>query len=99
MEVVYARNFLKAMGEVFHRPTRVLTDSLSGALVLNSSKSVGRSRAFLWRCAVVIELCQQGVIEIVHVDDEQNPADYLTKWVPQTKVRRSARYGRGEAHE
>ena len=97
-ETIYARHYLKAMGEEFDAPTRILTDSLSGALVLNSAKSVGRSRPFLWRCAVVQELAQQGIIEIVHVDDEENPADYMTKWLAQAKVQKSARYSRGEAH-
>ena len=52
-EISFARRFLRAMGEKFDAPTRVLTDSLSGARILNNVKSASRSRAVLWRCAVV----------------------------------------------
>ena len=52
----------------------------------------------LWRCAVMHEMARKGSIEVVHVGDEHNPSDYLTKWLKKEKVERSVRYSSGAAH-
>ena len=97
-EVAYARRFLSAMGEVFDAPTTLLTDSLSGARVLNNVRSAARSKTVLWRCAVVQAMARAGEVAIVHVPDASNPADFLTKWLAAAKVRASDEYARGVVH-
>ena len=97
-EVAYARRFLSAMGEQFDGPTTVLTDSLSGARVLNNVRSAARSKAVLWRCAVVQAMACADEKMIVHVPDASNPADFLTKWLAAAKVRASDEYARGVMH-
>ena len=97
-EAGYARLFLRAMGERIDAPTRIITDSLSGARVINNVQSAGRSRPFLWRSAVVQDMCAKGEIRVLHVPDADNPADFLTKWVSAVKVRASTRYTSGACH-
>ena len=97
-EALYARRYLRAMGEAFDKPTRVLTDSLSGARVLNNVRAASRSRPVLWRCAVVQAAVRDGELEILHVADENNPADFLTKWLPLAKTIASDKYARGAYH-
>jgi hypothetical protein len=97
-ELSFARRFLRAMGEKFDAPTRVLTDSLSGARILNNVKSASRSRAVLWRCAVVQAMAREGEVEVVYVPDACNPSDFLTKWVPAAKEAISDAYTRGKPH-
>ena len=97
-EVAYARRFLSAMGEVFDAPTTVITDSLSGARVLNNVRSAARSKTVLWRCAVVQAMARAEEVAIVHVPDASNPADFLTKWLAAAKVRASDEYARGVVH-
>ena len=48
--------------------------------------------------AVMHEMARKGSIEVVHVGDEHNPSDYLTKWLKKEKVERSVRYSSGAAH-
>ena len=84
--------------QVFVAPTRILTDSLSGARVAANIKSAARARPMLWRCAVMHEMARKGAIEVVHVGDEHNPSDYLTKWLKKEKVERSVCYSSGAAH-
>ena len=97
-EAGYARLFLRAMGETIDAPTRIITDSLSGARVINNVQSAGRSRPFLWRSAVIQDMCAKGEIRVLHVPDADNPADFLTKWVSTVKVRASTRYTSGACH-
>jgi len=97
-EALYARRYLRAMGETFDKPTRVLTDSLSGARVLNNVRAASRSRPVLWRCAVVQAAVRDGELEILHVADENNPADFLTKWLSLAKTIASDKYARGAYH-
>ena len=43
------------------------------------------------------EMARKGAIEVVHVGDEHNPSDYLTKWLKKEKVEKSVRYSSGDA--
>ena len=38
-----------------------------------------------------------GEVRLVHVPDDENPSDFLTKWVPAAKLRASLRYATGAA--
>ena len=51
-----------------------------------------------FRLHAVHEMARKGAIEVVHVGDEHNPSDYLTKWLKKEKVERSVRYSSGAAH-
>ena len=37
-----------------------------------------------------------GEIAVVHVPDEENPSDFLTKWIPKAKLLKSVAYVAGK---
>ena len=89
---VYARIALKALGVDPGGPTVIATDNLANERVCNNAKSASRSRHFLIRYAAVQRYIAQGDIAVQHIADEENPADFLTKWVGKKKLRASLRY-------
>jgi hypothetical protein len=54
-----------------------------------------RARHLLRRYIVLMQRIQDGECRIVHIPDPENPADFLTKFVPADKFRRSLRYVTG----
>ncbi|KAL1518486.1 hypothetical protein AB1Y20_002777 [Prymnesium parvum] len=56
-----------------------------------------RSKHLLRRYWVLMQRVQAGEVRVVHVRDEANPADFLTKWVPAKKLRTSIAYVTGQA--
>ena len=55
-------------------------------------KASAKSRYFLICQACLHQRVADGEITVVHVSDEQNPSDFLTKSVPHFKAELSARY-------
>ena len=51
-----------------------------------------RSKHFLWRYHSLKQRIRSGEVTLVHVPDPQMPADFLTKWIPRTKLEQSLRY-------
>ena len=47
-------------------------------------------------CALMQRIAE-GEVRLVHVPDDENPSDFLTKWVPAAKLRASLRYATGAA--
>ena len=51
-----------------------------------------RSKHFLRRYAVLKQRIQSQEVNLRHVDDESMAADFLTKWIPRSKLEVSVRY-------
>ena len=54
-----------------------------------------RSRHFLRRYYALQQRIAQGEVSLQYVPDEDMPADFLTKWIPRSKLERSIRYATG----
>ena len=78
-------------------PTRIITDSLSNQRVASGNGTSTNSRHFLLRYELLLEHVQAGHLDIVYTTDAENPADYLSKFVPPAKQLTSARYSAGRA--
>ncbi len=48
------------------------------------------------RYVTFLQRVQSGYVELKHVPDTENPADFLTKFVPVAKVKSSLKYATGE---
>ena len=59
---------------------------------LGNGSSPTRSRHIAKRIAYCADKVQKGEFLFKHVKDENNPADFLTKWVSPKKYRASVRY-------
>ena len=53
--------------------------------VLNDPESAGCLHHTLRRYATLQARVARGEVSVIHVPDEYNAADFLTKWVPATK--------------
>ena len=94
-QVSYAREILRAFGVAPSGPTFVGTDNLANQKVASGDGSPSRSKHFLRRYWVLKQRIRHGEVNLVHVPDEQMPADFLTKWIPRAKLERSLRYACG----
>ena len=54
--------------------------------------TASRSRHFLRRYYAFLQRVKAGEVAIGHVPDSDNPADFLTKWLPAPKFNRSIEY-------
>ena len=90
-----AREILRAFGVAPTRPTLIGTDNLANFKVATGIGCPSRSRHFLRRYFVLKRRIAAGDVTMVHVPDEQMPADCLTKWLPSTKLGRSIAYMTG----
>jgi hypothetical protein len=58
-----------------------------------SGQSVpGRSKHCVRRYLAFLQRVRSGVVVLYHVRDEDNPADFLTKWVQRGKLEMSLAY-------
>ena len=80
------------MGILPQGPTFIGTDNLSNALVASDQGTASRSRHFLRRYYAFLQRVKAGEVAIGHVPDADNPADFLTKWLPAPKFNRSIEY-------
>ena len=91
-QVECAREILRAFGTPPERPTLIGTDNLANYKVATGIGCPSRSRHFLRRYFVLKRRIADGDVTMVHVPDEEMPADCLTKWIPSAKVRQSVEY-------
>ena len=90
--VAYAREVLRALGVPAQEPTVIMTDNQANLQVATDSASASRSRHFLRRYYALQQRLARGEAVLVKIDDDNMPADFLTKWLPSPKVRRSVEY-------
>ena len=48
--------------------------------------TVSRAKHLLHRCIVMQEQVKAGEIALAKIDDNENPSDYLSKWVNKHKM-------------
>ena len=72
-------------------PTRVFGDNLPNEQMANGGQFTN-SRHIARKIAMPQEEVRKGEFLFNHVADEHNPSDYLTKWVPPKKRRKSTAY-------
>ena len=93
--VAYAREILRGLGVPPHGPTLIGTDNLANQKIGSGAGSPTRSRHFLRRYYALQQRIAQGEVSLQYVPDENMPADFLTKWIPRSKLERSIRYATG----
>lgn len=93
---IYARIVLKALGAQVMKATRILTDNLSNQRVAQNAQSAQSSRFFLIRSTCLHQRITDGELTVLHVPDPQNPSDFLTKLVDETKTTASIAYASGK---
>ena len=89
---VIAREVERALGVPSVGPTFLATDNKANLLVARDAGSAARSKHFLRTYYSLKERQNRGDVELGHVTDEQNPADFLTKWVGRKKLEQSIDY-------
>ena len=87
-----ARCILQALGTPPQGPTLIATDNKAHMLVANNAGSSVRSRHFLKKYTILQERLRCKEVDVKHVADAQNPADFLTKWVSADKFKKSLSY-------
>ena len=96
--VSYAREILRGMGIPPVGPTFVGTDNKANALIASRRSLPTRLRHCLRRYLVFLERVKAGECEIGHVYDEENPADFMTKFVHKSKAEASNEYASNARH-
>ena len=90
--MAYAREILRALGATLDGPTPILSDNLANCLVAQDATSAARAKHFLRRYTVLQQRIRSAECQVFKVDDPNMPADFLTKWLPQAKLRDSVAY-------
>ena len=90
--VAYCREILRAFGVAPVGPTLITTDNLANQKVATGVGCPTRSRHFLRRYFALKQRISSGEVMLKYTPDAQQPADFLTKWIPQRKFAESLRY-------
>ena len=91
----YARTIARAYGDAQTGPTTILSDSDPGMRIVMRQGASTRARHQLRRVFILMQRIRQGEVRVLHVPDEENYTDFLTKWVPAKKLRASLDYVTG----
>ena len=75
----------------------ITTDNSANQRVASGEGSAARSRHDLARYIRIQQRVASGHVIVRHIDDEENPADFLTKWVPVRKLKESVQHASGKA--
>ena len=90
--ISFAREILRAIGRPMEGPTFLSTDNLANQKVGSGTGHPTRARHFLRRYYGLKQRVASGEVKLVHVPDAEMPADFLTKWIPRSKLQVSLRY-------
>ena len=82
---LFARNVFAELGCVQHNPTKIWSDNLSNILCIKNQSSTPRSRHIDLRFHFISEQVSRGAVDILHIPGNINPADLLTKPLPQPR--------------
>ena len=91
-DIESARDTMVDLGYPPETPAFLGTDNKANMLVANETGAATRARHALRRYMVLQDRVRRGVAKLGYVPDEENPADYLTKFVPASKLERSIAY-------
>ena len=83
--ITYAREILRALGVPPNGPSFIGTDNKANGLIASGRSLSTKSRHALRRYTAFLQRVKRGDVEVGHVPDEENPADFMTKWVPRAK--------------
>ena len=93
--LVVAREIFKALGGSAESVPLLATDGESARLIITGEGNANRSRPSLRRYCVLGQRVREGELAPIFVTDEENTVDYLTKWLPISKLRESLRFATG----
>lgn len=79
-------------GRAHEGPVLIGCDNSATVGIVNGIASPGRIKHILRRFKVIQQRVQKNEIKLYHVPDEDNPADFLTKWTSKAKVDASVAY-------
>ena len=96
--IIYAREIAFALGIDLGGPTRCATDNSSNLQVSSGKGAANRTRHCQRRFLVSRQRVIEGSITLEHVKDEDNPADFLTKWLGAKKFKLSVAYATNSAN-
>jgi hypothetical protein len=88
----YLLNIETALGNETNFPMLCTTDNKPNQLVSEGESSATRSRHALRRYWITQQRIASGRFVLRHVDDDNMPADFLTKWLPKGKYEASIEY-------
>ena len=94
--ISYVDELDRAVGHVKMRPRLVTTDSTANATVSSLHGTATRGKHLLRHLHSFMQRVRFGEVTLKHVPDKENPADFLTKWVPAAKFNASIRYLTGQ---
>ncbi|KAL1529669.1 hypothetical protein AB1Y20_000610 [Prymnesium parvum] len=96
--VEYASQIARALGVADEAAVPIGTDNVANRQVTMRQGASSRSKHLLRRYYVLLQRVQAGEqVRVVHVKDDLNPADFLTKWVSAKKLRASVAYVSGQS--
>lgn len=90
--ISFTRQILRAFGTPMLTPTFLSTDNLANQKVGSGVGHPTRARHFLRRYYALKQRVTSGELKLIHVNDVEMPADFLTKWIPRAKLEASLRY-------
>ena len=90
--IVYGREIAHALDVELGGPTRCATDNSSNLQVSSGKGAANRTRHCARRFLVFRQRVTEGLVSLEHVRDEDNPADFLTKWLNAKKFKLSLAY-------
>jgi hypothetical protein len=96
--VEYAREVLRGLGVPQLEPTFVGTDNKASALIGSGQGLPGRSKHCVRRYLAFLQRVQSRVVVLYHIPDEDNPADFLTKWLHRKKLELSVVYSTNQSN-
>ena len=96
--VSYAREILRGMGIPAAGPTFVGTDNKANALIASGRSLPTRLRHCLRRYVSFLARVKLGECDVGHVYDDENPADFMTKFVHKAKAEASIEYATNARH-
>jgi len=87
-----ARNVLVAMGYPPVTATFLGSDNSANAALASGRSNPSRLRHAARRYTAFLQRVARGNVEVGHVRDEENPSDFLTKFIKKDKVKRSLEF-------
>ena len=85
--LVAAVNSARGFGKAPKGPVVLGTDNKANLQVASRTGTSRRSKHLLRRYYVLMQRIADGEVRLVHVPDEENPSDFLTKWVSAASLR------------
>ena len=82
----YVREIVRTLGIELDGPTPIYTDNLANLMVAMNSGNARGSKHFLRRYRNVQRRIEEGEAAILKIDDPNQPADFLTKWLGKAKL-------------